>query len=432
MTSAPASLPLSGPPASAIVIGAGIVGLATALRLQERGVSVTIIDREGPAGGASYGNGAILTSAGCVPVAVPGLIQNVPKMWLDRTGPLFLRLRDMPGMAGFFMRFPRECRATRAREVSGILAWLTAGTLEDHRALAGDSPAATHIKDTPYLYVWRDKAAFEADRFGWPLRRELGFTWSEVTGQALRDRAPLMADGLDYGIIVDGSGKIDDPGAYCHALAKVFESRGGRLIRAEVKGFDRAPDGRVQGVRIADAQGAGETLAADATVIAAGIQSRELAAKLGLKVPMIAERGYHIELINPSHHFDVSLMIASGRFVLTQLEGRIRLAGLVEVAAADAPMNKAAITLLEDMARTYFPELHWEETRAWVGARPSPVDSLPLLGPVPDAAGAFCAFGHHHIGLTTGPRTGEMLAGLICGERSNTDLTPFDPARFTR
>lgn len=416
-------------PESAIVIGAGIVGLATALRLQERGVTVTIIDREGPAGGASYGNGAILTSAGCVPISVPGLMRSVPKMWLDRTGPLFLRLRDMPAMAGFLSRFPAQCTETRAREVSGILAGLTAGTLEDHRALAGDTAAAAHIKDTPYLYVWPDKTAFEADRFGWPLRRELGFTWSEIEGKALRDMAPLMADGLDYGIIVDGSGKIDDPGAYCHALAKVFEDRGGRLIRAEVTAFDRAPDGRVRGVQIA---GGGENLAAGATVIAAGIHSRELAAQLGLSVPMIAERGYHIELINPSAQFDVSLMIASGRFVLTQLEGRIRLAGLVELAAEDAPMNKAATTLLEDMARKYFPDLRWDETRAWVGSRPSPVDSLPLLGPIPGAEGAFCAFGHHHIGLTIGPRTGEMLAGLICGERANTDLTPFDPARFAR
>lgn len=414
-------------PKTALIVGAGIVGLATALHLQRRGVAVTVIDRKGPAGGASFGNGGILTAAGNVPVSGPGLMGSVPRMWLSRTGPLFLRLRDLPGMADFFARYRHECTAERARATSAVLATLTAGTLEDHRALAAGTEAARHIHDTPYLYVWPRRADFEADRFAWPLRRELGFTWDVIEGAALHDLVPQMATQLGFAVAPHHSGRIDDPGAYCAALARVMAERGGRLIRAEVDDFSRAPDGRVTGLRAG-----GEALTADVTVIAAGVWSRSLMAKLGLQVPIIAERGYFLELLEPSQDFAASLMITPGKFVLTPMEGRIRLAGLVEIAEADAPMRRAPLALLEELARDYFPGLAWRGTRGWVGPRPAPVDSIPLIGAVPGAAGAFCAFGHHHIGLTTGPRTGEILAGLICGDRRNIDLSPFDPARFAR
>lgn len=421
------AMPVPAAPKSALVIGAGIIGLATALQLQRRGVAVTVIDRNGPAGGASFGNGGILTAAGNVPVSGPGLLRSAPGMWLDRRGPLFLRLRDLPGMAGFFARYRHECTAQRARATATVLAGLTSGTLDDHRALTAGTEAARHIHDTPYLYVWPRRADFDADEFAWPLRREMGFAWDEYEGEALRDLVPLISPELRFGIAPHRSGRIDDPGAYCAALARVLQARGGRLIRAEVEDFIRLPDGRVTGLRAG-----GEALVADVTVIAAGVWSRTLMKRLGLDVPMIAERGYFLELLDPSHEFAASLMITPGKFVLTQMQGRIRLAGLVEVADADAPLREAPLRLLEELAREYFPALSWRGMRGWVGPRPAPVDSIPLIGAVPGAAGAFCGFGHHHIGLTTGPRTGEILAGLICGNRPNIDVTPFDPARFAR
>lgn len=414
-------------PATAIIIGAGIVGLATALHLQRRGVAVTVIDRKGPAAGASFGNGGILTSQGFVPVSGPGLARSVPGMWLDRKGPLFIRKRDLPGMAGFFARYRRECNAPAARRTAAALASLTAGTLADHLALAGGTEAERHIHPTPYVFVWPRRADFEADSFGWPLRREMGFIWNELDAPALRALVPVLSPGLGFGVSTPGSGRIDDPGAYCEALARVMQARGGRLLTAEVTDFVRARDGRVLGVRAG-----GEALPSEATVIASGVWSRRLAALLGLEVPIIAERGYHLELIEPSHDLDASLMVTARKFVLTPMVGRIRLAGLVEIADADAPMRQAPLRLLEELAREACPGLTWKATRGWVGPRPAPADSRPLIGAVPGAAGAFCGFGHHHIGLTTGPRTGEILAGMICGDKANTDLAPFDPARFTR
>lgn len=430
MTTATHTTPQTSPqsaPQSALIVGAGIVGLATALHLQRRGVAVTVIDRKGPAAGASFGNGGVLTSQGFTPVSGPGLMRSVPRMWLDRRGPLFIRKRDMPAMAGFFARYRHECTAEAARRTAAALASLTAGTLADHHALADGTEAARHIHPTPYIFVWPSRADFEADSFAWPLRREMGFTWDELDGKALRELAPPLSPGMDFGISTPGSGRIDDPGAYCEALARVMQARGGRMLTAEVSDFIRVPDGRVQGLRAG-----GEALHADVTVIASGVWSRSLMAKLGLSVPIIAERGYHLELLEPSHRFDASLMVTSGKFVLTQMDGRIRLAGLVEIAAPDAPMRQGPLKLLEELARDYFPGLSWKSTRGWVGPRPAPVDSVPLIGAVPGAPGAFCGFGHHHIGLTTGPRTGEMLAGMICGDKANTDLAPFDPARFAR
>lgn len=413
------------PPKSALIIGAGIIGLATALQLQQRGVLVTVIDKQGAGQGASYGNGGILTPAGNIPVSTPGLLKNVPRMWLDPNGPLFLRLRDMPRMARFFQQYRKECRADRTRAAASALAGITRDTLADHLALTMDTKAAAYISETPYLYVWHDRAGFEADGFSWHLRQELGFKWDEHEGAALQQLAPLLHESLGFAVAPHKSGRISDPGAYCQALADILTQRGGRFLNADFEGFLRNPQGHVTGVRAG-----GQIVEADVTIICAGIHSREMMAQLGLKVPMIAERGYHLELVDTSHKLEASLMIAAGKFVATQMDGRIRLAGLVEIAAPDAPMRQKPLQLLERLARQYLPDLAWRETRGWVGSRPAPVDSVPLIGAVPDAKGAFCAFGHHHIGLTSGPKTGELITRMVCGEKITLDISPYDPARF--
>jgi D-amino-acid dehydrogenase len=145
---------------------------------------------------------------------------------------------------------------------------------------------------------------------------------------------------------------------------------------------------------------------------------------------MESERGYHLELVGPSSMPQAPIMVSAGKFVVTPMEGRIRIAGLLEFGGLQAPPNRRAFAHLQRLAKAAMPALTWRETREWMGHRPSPADSIPLIGEVPGAAGAFMAFGHHHVGLTGGPKTGRIVAGLIAGRRSNIDLAPYRPDRF--
>jgi len=126
------------------------------------------------------------------------------------------------------------------------------------------------------------------------------------------------------------------------------------------------------------------------------------------------------------------MMITSGKFVATPMEGRLRLAGVVEFGGLDAAPSRAPFELLLRHARRAMPGLTWKREVEWMGHRPAPSDSIPLIGAVPGVRGAYLGFGHHHVGLTGGPKTGRLLAQLIGGRVPNTDMAPYSPARFAR
>jgi D-amino-acid dehydrogenase len=414
-------------PRHVAVIGAGIVGVATAIRLRGEGVAVTLIDRSGPGAGASFGNGGVLASCAVVPVTTPGLIAKAPRMLLDPDQPLFLRWSYLPRLAPWLARYLRHCDAAQVRRISRALAGLIGDSLADHQALSAGTPAARYVVESDYLYLYRDRRAFEADAFAWGLRRDAGFAWEELEDAAPRAYDPAFAPDLRFAARMGGHGRISDPGAYVRALADHATALGARLVRAEVTDVARDGD-RLTGLRLV-ADGREETLRCDAAVLAAGAWSKRLARAMGVDAPLESERGYHLDLWKPSIRLRAPVMIAAGKFVATPMEGRMRLAGVVEFGGLEAPPSRAPFDLLLRQAVRAFPGLAWAEAREWMGHRPAPADSIPLIGPAP-LKGAWMGFGHHHVGLTGGPRTGLWLARMIAGRAPNIDLAPFAPARF--
>jgi D-amino-acid dehydrogenase len=153
--------------------------------------------------------------------------------------------------------------------------------------------------------------------------------------------------------------------------------------------------------------------------------------KLGLHVPLEAERGYHIVFEQPSQKPNNPMMLAAGKFVATAMDQGLRCAGIVEFGGLSEKKSKAPLQLLRRKVQEVFPKLSFASEQEWLGYRPAPTDSLPYIGEL-SASGVFTAFGHHHIGLTGGPKTGRLVADMIAGHHPNTDIRPFDPMRFKR
>lgn len=406
------------------IVGAGIVGVSTALWLQRAGHRVVLIDRAGPGAGASYGNGGVLASCSIVPVTVPGLIRKAPRMLFDPEQPLYLKWGYLPRLTPWLRRYLGHANARDATRIAAALAPIIGDSLNEHIALAEGTGAERWIHPSDYLYLYRSRAAFEADRFGWDLRRAHGYRWDELEGAALEAYDPAFGDEIGFAAKLGDHGRIADPGAYVRALATHVEARGGQLVRAEVEDLVRA-DGRVTGVRAS-----GETIACDAAVIATGVWSKPLAAKLGLDVPLESERGYHLELWEPSVMPRAPVMVAAGKFVATPMEGRLRLAGVVEFGGLDAPPSSPPFALLKRNAQAAIPGLSWAREVEWMGHRPAPADSIPVIGEAPSLRGAWLGFGHHHVGLTGGAKTGRLLAQMISGQRPNIDVGVYSPSRF--
>jgi len=409
-----------------IVVGAGIVGVSTAIWLQRDGHDVTLIDREGPAGGTSYGNAGLLASGSIVPVTGPGLIAKAPKMLFDPNQPLFLRWSYLPKMLPWLLRYLSHANAGDARRIAAALVPIIGDCVNDHQALAAGTGAEKYIHPSDYLVAYDDKAHFEGDAFAWSIRKAHGFRFEELDAAAVQAREPIFGTRFGYGVRFPDHGRISDPGAYVKALATHFAAEGGKLIKAEVSEITRE-NGRATGVRAG-----GETISGDAVVVALGAWSGRLLRGLGLDIPMESERGYHLEFWEPSAMPSTPVAIASGKFLLTPMDGRLRAAGVVEFGGLEAGPSDAPLELLRRSVRAALPDLTFREETSWLGHRPAPTDSIPVIGEIPSLKGAWLGFGHQHVGLTGGPKTGRILAQLISGRKPNIDLAAYAPDRFGR
>ncbi len=402
-----------------LVVGAGIVGVSAALNLQRRGLQVTLADRQAPGDGASYGNAGILVPGGIVPVPVPGLLKKAPGMLLRGTGPLFLRWTYLPVLLPWLARYLRNGRDTQVRRIADALAPIIADSLEEHLALARGTPAEAHIREEPYLMAYRNRAAFEADGYGWAIRRDRGIGWREYEGDAVRDLEPAL--GPDYRFIAAleaSHGMVDGPGDYVKALAGSFVAGGGRFEEAAFTGFELS-GGTVAGVRFKD-----RVIRADKILIAAGAWSARVLRALGLSIPLESERGYHAELWSPAGGPVRPIMLSDRKIAVTPMTGRVRFAGLVEFAGLDAGPRRAPLRAIAAGAAA-FPGMTWQRETEWLGHRPAPADSIPYIGAVPAHPNVYAAFGHHHVGLTGGARTGRLIADLIAGATPNFDMSPY-------
>ncbi|KIC36510.1 NAD(P)/FAD-dependent oxidoreductase [Leisingera sp. ANG-M7] len=406
------------------IIGAGIVGVSAAIELQRDGHQVILIDGKGPGEGTSHGNGGILASCSIVPVTGPGLWKKAPKMLLDANQPLFMRWGYLPKLAPWLMKYMSHANAADTARIAAALAPIVGDSLADHQALAAGTGAERHLRPSDYLFLYNDRAHFGEDAFGWGLRRKHGFRWGELEGADFRAYDSIYSEDITFAARLKDHGIITDPGQYVKDLAAHVTTNGGRLIQAFVTDVARE-NRKVTGVRAG-----GETFPCDAVVVATGVWSKPLAEKLGISVPLEAERGYHLELWEPSAMPKAPVMVAAAKCVVTPMEGRIRIAGIVEFGGLEAGPSKGPLELLHRNARRILPGVTWKREVEWQGARPAPADSIPLIGEVPGLSGAYVGFGHHHIGLTGGPKTGRLLAQMISGRTPNMDMSAYAPARY--
>lgn len=405
------------------IIGAGIVGAASAIWLRRAGFDVTLIDRAQPGMGASFGNACILASCAMVPVTTPGMIPKAPGYLFDPNFPLFMRWGYLPKLMPWLARYMSHANDADTRRIAHGLTQIVGDSVEQHLALSKGTKAEKWVVQSEYSFAYKNRAAFEAERYIWELRREAGFVPELIEGREVQEREPVLGPDINFMAVNQNHGYILNPASYVQTLVEMLTDLGGKFVQAEVKDFDLS-GGKISSIHTTQGQ-----IDCDRAVLAAGAWSKPLMQKLGINVPLETERGYHIVFANPSIQPRNPMMVAAGKFVATPMDQGLRCAGVVEFGGLNDKRSKAPLALLRRKVREVFPEMRADSEEEWLGFRPAPSDSLPLIGEVGDT-GVYTAFGHHHIGLTGGPKTGRMVADLIAGNHPNTDMTPFEPKRF--
>ena len=409
-----------------VVVGAGIIGLSTAIWCQRYGLKVVLVDREGPGSGTSYGNAGILSAGSIIPITTPGLLKKVPKMLIDPNEPLFVRYSYLPKIAPFLFKYLNYSKIDHVKLYATAMSSLLFDSVDQHRALAKGSDAEHYISEQDYLIAYDTYNAFKADANAWKIREEKGYIFKVLTEAELSKVDPFYKDKFEVIVANKKHGKISDPGAYLQALYREFMRNGGVFEKAIFKQV--IIDGNnIRGIKINNSK-----LYSEKFVFTLGPWSGNLSKKLGLNIPFESERGYHIELINPSRMPIQPLKVTSGKFIVTPMLGRIRLAGITEFGGLLAGPSKAPLDLLKRNAKTLFPNLKYDRVDEWLGHRPTTANSLPVIGKLNKFDNVFVGFGHQHVGLTGGAKTGRILAGLIGEKKFNIELSHFDPNIYSK
>jgi len=414
-----------------VVIGGGVVGLASAIELLRDGHAVIIIEPGVPGGeqAASYGNGTLLNPSSVVPMSSPGLWKKVPGFLLDPLGPLTIRWSYLPRLLPWLRRFVAAGSSRAKVAATGrALQPLLADAPALHRALAEESGVGDLITRQGVLFAFPDRAAFEAEALSWQVRRDNGVKWLELDADELRQREPSLDRHYTFAVLVEENGQCRDPGAYVAALAAHATAQGAQIIRSGATGF-RIEAGRLRAVTTRDGE-----VACDKAVIAAGAWSKVLAAAAGDKVILETERGYHAVIADPGIEPRYPMMPSDGKMACVMTPAGLRLAGQVELAGLEAAPNWKRAEVLLAFARKVYPglpaDLPPQRVKLWMGHRPSTPDGLPCLGLASGCADIIHAFGHGHVGLTAAATTGKVVAGLVAGRKPPFDLAPYAATRF--
>ena len=407
-----------------IVIGAGIVGISTAIWLQRSGHKVTLIDREGPASGTSYGNAGILASAAIIPVTTLPQMKKAPKMLLNSDSPLFMRWSYLPKLLPFLARYLPMSQDKHVRRIAKSLADMMHDAADQHLALAKGTPAEKFIVQDDYIFGYANEEAFKKDAYDWNIRKELGVQFETLDAAQLAEYDPALKGRFGYAVRCLNHGRITDPGEYVKALCAHMEAKGGKLVIGEANNILK------QGNLAVEIETTNGSFKADQIIITSGAWSAPLMKQLGVDVPLESERGYHLEFVNASVMPKTCTMVSAKKFAMTPMNGRLRCAGIVEFGGLTEKRSRAPFDLLKRQTLELLPDLKYDRIDEWMGHRPSTPDSLPLIGALKDTPNVWTGFGHQHIGLTAGPKTGRWLTQMIKGETPNTDMEPFNPDRF--
>jgi D-amino-acid dehydrogenase len=408
-------------PRSAVVVGAGIVGLSTAWFLQERGVEVTVVDRTGVAAGASWGNAGWIAPGLAIPLNEPSVLRYGLRSMVSPTAPLHIPLRPDPRLLAFLTRFAAHCRwPSWTRAVRANLP-LNEESVEAYDVLTANGVQAPTI-DAPIT------AVFEEPQQAQGLLREFGrlaeagqpVEHTVLAGEQLRELVPLASDALTSGVRVDGQRYVD-PGAFVNALGRAVVDRGATVRTFEV--LDVRPDQRGVTVR-----GRDEAVTSDVAVLATGAWLSRLASRVGVRTPVRAGRGYSFT-VPVDRPVPGPVYLPEVRVACTPYQGGLRVAGTMEFRDPDSPPVPARLSAIVESTRPLLDGVRWSERRdVWVGPRPVTPDGRALVGAA-GPAGVFVAGGHGMWGLAHGPVTGRLLAERITTGKQPDALHDLDPLR---
>ncbi|NTJ44405.1 FAD-binding oxidoreductase [Agrobacterium larrymoorei] len=407
-----------------LVVGTGIIGVMSALYLQNAGKSVTLLERGEVARGASAGNAGILAFPEIIPIPAPGIMKKAPKWLVDPLGPLSVPPAYAHKIAPWLWRFWKSSSPRMFEHGLKVQTKMMALAAAEMQHVAAIPELSRFISNTGTLDLYGSRSSFDGSAAHWEEKAKAGFTFSRIGRAEIDELQPGLAPQFAHAIFTPAGLQVSDPYEFTRGIADLVISRGATLRKGEAIRIE--PVGESTIVTLAN----GDKIDADRVIVAGGAWSKSLAATLGNIVPLETERGYNTTL--PKGAFDLKrqLYFNDHAFVVTPLSSGVRVGGAVELGGLDLPPNFKRSEAILKKASRFLPGLKIEDGKQWMGFRPSLPDSLPVIGPSRATSSVIYAFGHGHLGLTQSAATARLVTELVNGEDTSIWIDPFRASRF--
>ena len=407
------------------VIGGGIVGISTALELQQRARRVVLIDPNVSRARASFGNEGVISRGSIFTVASPGIWGKALPYLLNRDSALRIRYSAWPYFSRWLSHFTACCKEANWRRSASALNPFVGAAYDHHVKLAEHAGARALVKRNGYLKLFRHGRTFESAALEREILAEAGVRVCVVRGAEIRDLEPSLARVHDYGHFYPDTGCVDSPGQLVEMYYQAFRANGGTVIPAHARAIEPGSE------RVTVHLRHGGSVRSGHAVVSAGVGSAELVASLGYLIPFAAERGYHMHFeLRPGATINRPVLDTEMNYGAARMGDTVRLCTGIELARPDDPPDYTQLKLATAAARSVLPIGAAVPGSEWVGSRPSTADGLPVIGRARRHPRLLFAFGHGHIGFSTGPITGRIVAGLITEEPPPVPIGPFAIERF--
>ena len=408
------------------IVGCGIQGVCTGLQLIKKGIPVTIFDRNDPLSKefkpASYGNAGHFSPYAVLQLNRTDILYDVPKMLLSSYGPLALKWNYVPKMFSWFYHYLKNCNKKSMLHTAKYMHQILNLSLDAYEEIFKEIDTTNLVEKKGIIYVWTNKN-LKSRNLEIKVRKDLGIKQKLLSKEEIIKLEPNLNPVFDAGVIFDYAMHARDPHGILRKVFRLFLENGGKFIQSDVKSLSQTSYNETL------IKTDNEEYKFEKSVIASGAFSKKFTDQLGEKIPLDTERGYHVHFKSQQDLISRPVIFLDRGFGMTPMNQGLRAVGTVELGGLENPLSKKRINYIINCAKELLPQLgnHDDE---WLGFRPTLPDFLPILGPSLKNKNIIYAFGHQHLGWTLGAITGKIISGIVAGEKTNLDLTPYSSKRF--
>ena len=408
------------------IIGSGIQGACTGLQLIKKGIPVTIFDRQDPLSQdfkpASYGNAGHFSPYAVLQLNRPDILFDVPKMLFSSYGPLALKWNYVPKMLKWFFYYLKNCNKKSMMHTAKNMHQILSLSNDAYEEIFQEIDTNGLVEKKGIIYIWTNKN-LKSRNLEIKVRDELGIKQKLLSQKEVLELEPNLNPVFDAGIIYESAMHARDPHGILKQIFKLFLNRGGKFIQTNIKSIEQSKTDETI------IRSENEEYKFEKSVVASGAFSKQFTDQLGEKIPLDTERGYHVHFKGQERLISRPVIFLDRGFGMTPMNQGLRAVGTVELGGTENPLSKKRIEYVIRCAKELLPQLGAHEDE-WLGFRPTLPDFLPILGPSLKNKNIIYAFGHQHLGWTLGAITGKIVSGMVAGEKTNLDLSPYSSKRF--